>query len=535
MKLGTFVVLAAVGFTGAARAGAQAAPAVAPGAAPAPAAAPAAAPPVLPTTAAPANAVGPSLPDRAPPELEGIEPEAGGLTADEVARRALTASATVKEKNAEVEAANEKITETTVTFFPKLTLLASYTRTSPLSLSFGTGSLVGAANAGGLVTGPCAAGGAATCVVDSGGQQVQAAPFSLKYPNNNYAGEARLSIPLSDYLLRVSDAAASSSSSRDAARLSVAAEKLKVASDARTLYFNWLRARAQAAIAKKTVEQVQARLEDARAAFNVGTSSKADLLRIEALVANTELTQTRADSLVSLTAGQLAIVMEDPRPNYRVGEGVPPPNQVAGESESVEQLTADAQARRLEIKSVNETVKAYHRGAGATRSGAFPRIDGIADALYANPNPRYFPPAPQWNLTWSVGVQASWTINDTFSNSATANELDANARNAEAKRIELRQGVAQEVLGAYTDLTRARAAYDKQRAALDSAQEAYRVTTDLFRAGRATGTDLIGAETDLLDAKLGDVNARIDLSIAAIELRHATGRDVPTDQPTASQ
>jgi outer membrane protein TolC len=46
---------------------------------------------------------------------------------------------------------------------------------------------------------------------------------------------------------------------------------------------------------------------------------------------------------------------------------------------------------------------------------------------------------------------------------------------------------------------------------------------------------LIGAETDLLDAKLGDVNARIDLSIAAIELRHATGRDVPADQSTASQ
>src|ERR1043165_8811966 len=67
-----------------------------------------------------------ALPDRPRATFEGLEPEAGGPTSDEVARRALAASASVKEKRAQLDAANEKITETTFQFFPRTTLLASY-------------------------------------------------------------------------------------------------------------------------------------------------------------------------------------------------------------------------------------------------------------------------------------------------------------------------------------------------------------------------------------------------------------------------
>ena len=101
------------------------------------------------------------------------------------------------------------------------------------------------------------------------------------------------------------------------------AEKLRVASDARILYFNWLRGWAQVAIAQNTLESTRARLNDARASFEVGGISKADLLSIEALVANTEDILNRPESNLQLATGQLAIVMEDWHPNYLVGEDIP--------------------------------------------------------------------------------------------------------------------------------------------------------------------------------------------------------------------
>jgi outer membrane protein TolC len=450
-----------------------------------------------------------------------------------VARRALIASASLKEKRAQLQAANERITQTTFQFFPRVTLMASYTRTSPINAAFGGGALVGAARAGSLSVGPCPS-GTGQCILDASGTPIGAQSFAFNFPVNNYALNARLSVPISDYILRIADAAAASSASRQAARLSVEATKVKVVSDARSLYFNWLRALAQSGVAKNAVERTRARLQDARAAFSVGQISKADLMRLEALVANTELVATRVDSMVALTTGQLAIIMEDPNPGYRVGEGIPPPADVPEARENVKALVSEALAHRLEIQAIDETTKALDKGASATRVGALPRIDAIGDVLYANPNLRYFPPGPEWNLTWSAGVQATWTIGDTFVNSAAARELEANSKATQAQKIALRAGIAQEVLSSYLDLTRAQAAFEQQKTALAAAEEDYRVTTDLFRAGRATSTDLVVSESGLLDAKLGDVNARIDLTIATIALRHATARDLAPSPKTAA-
>jgi outer membrane protein TolC len=229
--------------------------------------------------------------------------------------------------------------------------------------------------------------------------------------------------------------------------------------------------------------------------------------------------------MVGLTSGQLQIIMEDAQGNYRVGEGVPPVQSLPEASRPVPALVQEAVARRIEVKAIDEAVRALRRGAGATRAGALPRLDAVGDVTYANPNQRFFPQQDVWNASWTVGLQASWTVGDAFMNSAAARELEAEAQAMEARRIALRAGIANEVLTSYLDHGRALAAIDKQQAALRSAEEAYRVTTDLFRAGRATGTDLIDAETELLDARIADVNALIDLTIAAIHLKHALGLD----------
>ncbi|HEX7667993.1 MAG TPA: TolC family protein, partial [Polyangiaceae bacterium] len=366
-------------------AAAPATPVVGPRGAPAPApiAAPAPGGPGVATAPAAGGSLGlegvteRTLPDRAPPKIDGLEPEAGGLTPSEVSRRAIAVRPSLKVKRAQLRAADEKITQTMIQFFPKLTIQAGYTRLSPVTSSLG-GALVGAGIAGPLTTGPCPQGQPlGTCVFVGQDQravnQVGAQAFSFPTVQDNYSVSGRLAIPLSDYVLRVADASASSTASRDAARVSVEAERLKVDADSRALYFNWLRARGQASIARKSVEQTRARLEDAKASFAVGAISKAELLRIQALVANTELVLTRSESMVALTNGQLAIVMEDWHPNYHVGEGIPLPSTIPEETEPLDRLIAAAQTRRLEVQVMDATVRAYRRGGDATRAGALPR------------------------------------------------------------------------------------------------------------------------------------------------------------------
>jgi outer membrane protein len=483
-----------------------------------------------PASAAAAGGVERLLPDRADAPERVLVPEAGGLTADEVARRTLASSPTVRAKLAELEAANAKIRQTTVQFFPRLTLRAQYSRLSPVAADLGTGALVGARNPGLLGTGPCPPPSTATCVVDSAGQPVGAASFQIESLENNYALSAGLVVPLSDYVLRLSHAAAAAQAGRAGSEFVVRAERLKVRSEARSLYYGWVGAVGQVSVAEKSVERSRARLSDASAAFQLGTISRADLFRLEALVASTELAVKEAQTLRDLRARQLAILMgERGTPLFKVGENVlaPPPSAIRG---SLDALTSEALSRRLELKALAQNSRALRRGSEAIAAGGYPQLEAFGDLTYANPNQRFFPQQQEWNLTWMVGVSATWSINDSFASSASAAELRANAKTVEAQQAALRDGIRQEVAAAYLDREKAVVAIETSRRGARAAAEAYRVATDLYQVGRATTTELIEAEADLLNAKLTELNAHVGLRVAEERLKHATGRDVTARQ-----
>ena len=362
-------------------------------------------------------------------------------------------------------------------------------------------------------------------MLDSQGQPVGAATFSIENLENNYALTASLSIPLSDYLLRLSDAASSASASRSAAELSVRAERLKVRSDAQALFYDWLRAQARVAIARKSLERTRARLGDARPAFELGAITKADVMRLEALAAGTEQVVLEATQFEQLAELQLAIVMGEPRPkDYVNGEDIGAPlTPLRG---SLESLTQEAMRSRLELKALEESARSLRMASRAVAASRWPRLDAVADVTYANPNQRYFPPQNEWNATWSVGAAASWTVGDVVSSGASAREFEAQARGLSSQSAALMDGVRQEVATFYLARTEAEGALSASRRELAAAEEAYRVATDLYRVGRSTTTEVIEAETDLLSARLNELNARIRLRIAEVRLRHAAGRDI---------
>jgi outer membrane protein len=495
--------------------------------------------PVTPQPTTQPQAAGPAVDNATPAEvtprsseelqIEGLEVQPGGLTADETARRALAASTDVMQKRAEIEQADQRIRQTTIQFFPQLTVRAGYTRTSPVNIAFGGGGATVVAQLAGVVkVGDCPD-MTGQCLLDPKGNAIRAVSGNqvFHFPENNWLLTAGLTVPLSDYVLRLAHASDAAKADQKAARFAERAEELRVQTDARALYFNWVRANGQVFIARKALERNNARLEDAKVGFQVGTLTKADLLRLQALVANSQQTVQQAESFTQLAGAQLAIIMRDEKSDrYRIGEGARPATMVTElDAPGMRKLVGDAWQRRLELRALENSQKSIELGEKAVRAGSWPRLDAVADATYANPNPRYFPPANVWNGSWSAGVVASWNISDAFLNDARGDELAAQGEKLRAQYIGLQAAIANEVVSAQLDAGKAKTALDTSEVALQAAEEAYRVTTDLFHVGRATTTDLIEAETELLSAKLANTNARIDLTIAGLRLTHATGQD----------
>ncbi len=474
------------------------------------AAQPAPAPSPAPAPAAPSPAPEVAAPQAPRPNLGGTAVAGGALTADVVGRRAAETSYSARAAQESVRSAAVKVDQAWSNYLPRLSGKFSYTRLSDFTPPSATG-------AGSIVGTPLPAG-------TPNPTPTVAVGFSFPLVLNQWALEAQLVVPISDYFLRINQGYAAATRSQDAARLDVVTARAKSAAEGRVAYYNWLRARGAVVVATQSLEAVKVHLADAKNLLAVGSASRADVLRAETAVAGAELAVERTKNLAALTEKQVALAIHAKEDEALVpGEGID--GEVAPFVGSLPQLIAEARTGRYEIKSIDASAAAARKQAEAYRGGAYPSVAAFGSALYANPNQRRFPQANEFFGTWALGAQVTWSPNDAYGAFAGARDVEAHVAGAEAQREAVRDGVELEVTQAFQAVREADFAAVSSKRQLASAEEAHRVARELFVNGRATSTTLTDAEADLTRARLEQLNARIEARAARVRLEHALGRD----------
>lgn len=463
--------------------------------------------------------------------MEAFSPQPNGLTAKTVASRAMASSHTIEAKHAELRAAAARVDSSMYQFLPRLSMKAAYTRLSPVTATLGKGVSLGALNGGPYTMGQVPAdmnnpGNGVTVpgLVDSAGMPVMGSPFALTSINDNYSLGASLSVPLSDYVLRLSDSIKGTRKNQQATELNVKAERAKVEGDARVAFFNWARSIGQVAVTEQSIERVRARLKDVEASFTVGMVTKTEVLRLQSMVASTEAGLEAARAFRELAAQQLAVIMNDQEPNYTLGEDVLAPPKTRP-IEPLPQLVTEAQTQRYELQALDRAAESLGHAESVLRAGQLPRVDGFANYDYANPNQRYFY-MKGWHGTWAVGAQATWTINDVLTSGASGDDFAAQREALVANRRAAADGIRMEVTAGYTDAKRAAAELEAARRATEASQAAYETATQLFKVGKATTSELIDSEGELVVSQLRLINAHIDTKVAETKLTRALGRDM---------
>ncbi|MBK9753608.1 MAG: TolC family protein [Nannocystis sp.] len=495
--------------------------------------------PVVPASSRPVlgNAADPAALDaslRQSPLGKGLTPVTGGLTSDIVAERTIAASPSLQIKQVAIERAAARLDQTMIAFLPTLGVKGGYTRLSKAAINFGGGAGVGAANgpadgaaAAPVTVGPCP-GGVGQCALDPMGQPlVVTPPFKINIPLNSYSLQAQLAIPISDYILSLAPARKGSLAARESATLARDAERVKVETDARLTYFNWLRSVAALIVIEDALQRTQARLADVQNLFDAGAATRSDVLRVDALVSSQQEAINDARAFRQISERALAITMNEPARSYEVGEDMLSPPPMAS-LPRLDDLIAEAHGKRLELRALERAIDGVEHGIRATRAQYYPRLDGFAETTYANPNQRFFPLSPVWRASWSAGVQLSYTINQTLMTRAQVREHKSDKRELILQAELMRRGIAMEVVQAYHDRERALAAIELSTRGLASSAEAYRVASENYKAGAATTNDIIDAEGDQVRAGLQAVSARIDLHVATTRLLYATGRMNPS-------
>jgi len=509
---------------------------------PAPPDAPPPAPPDAPPPATPPDLPPPDVRDDvAPPPVGAVSQkpdalssslavESGGLTPKEVADRAIETSFSLEAKRAQLRTSSAQVDRALVSYFPTLTFIASYTRVSDLDneLDTGGGALLGAQNEGPIVTGPCPGNPGVECVLDAGGVPVGAQSIDFGFPTvlNNYALSASLVVPISDYLLRLSQAYDATKLNVSSKEHAVQAERLKIAADAKVAFYQWVKAKGQTVVAGEAVGQARTHVGDAKKAFAAGLVAKADVLRLQAQVARAQQLEASAGAFELVAAEQVRAIMHAP-PDERLKVGVDVFAEPSSKSlPALAVLLQRAYDRRLELRALGETHQALEEVESATKAAYLPRIEAFANGVYANPNPRVFPQQEQWDFTWDVGARIIWTVNETFSTLGAEAEAEARVAEVAAQRAAFKDGIRMQVAGAYAEVMGSAPSIAASEFEVQAAEESLRVRRKLYQFGKATTADLIDAETELTRARLRWLDASIGLLVAWVRLEHATGGDV---------
>ena len=434
-------------------------------------------------------------------KVEALFTPGTGLTAEEAAAKATKTSYDALAQREELLSAEALRKQAKYGFIPTLALSANYTRTRTI-----TNRLV--------QTDPT-----------TGAEQAIVLPF---FPNQ-YSLGANLSIPLSDYFLRLPQTLAAANRGFDAASLNSRHTELSTATTAKVAYYEWARAKLQQVVREQALEQAKAQAKDVKAQFDAGSSTNADVLRLESNVATAELNLERARNAAQLAEERLRTQMHDANQgNYQIGEDVRVDLPELDNVTDIASLWKEAEQKRLDLQALSMQAQAQRERASATRADYYPRLTAQGTAQYLSPLQQRFPQTDEWDYWWTVGATLSWTPTSIFGTRQGAESLEHQAAKLEAQRNLARDNVHVSVLDAYQALNVAAVAIDTTTRSLASAEESYRVRRALFQNGRATTVEVIDTETALTNARSEAMNARIDLRIARARLINAIGRD--TDQ-----
>ncbi len=436
--------------------------------------------------------------------LKAFVPATGGLTAEAVGENARQKAWDVGTKRGSAQVAASRADATIVDFIPRLQGIARYTRLSPIT------------QAPVIALEPEQLAGLDPSVISA---------LTSGFPVlvDNWLFQLTATLPVSDYIFRLVHNRRANVLERDATREDLHAIERKAAADARIAFYAWVKSLVQVEVAEKSTALAQENFRDAERLYAVGRSSKADVLQLQSRLAATVLVQRQAEQAQLVAAEQLRRKARlEEQALLTLGEDLSEPLAQMELGDAA--LLAEALEKRPELRVASTRREALKSAVATSRAAYFPRLEGFGTLLYGNPNPRFIPPVQQFRLTWEVGAQIVWTLNDTARGVAQVREAEGRLMEAEADAGRVRDALLVEVQQALSEVRSADASVVSADASLAAAAESFRARRELYQAGRANSTELLATEIEVARALLAAAIARIDQRQSRTRLDYAVGR-----------
>jgi len=279
----------------------------------------------------------------------------------------------------------------------------------------------------------------------------------------------------------------------------------------------------------ENISRLHADLNDTENLMKAGMATRNDLLRIRVQLSNAELYQIDAANDVQVAAMNLNIVMGLPLETHIQPASVPGTN--AGTRHrlpldslmSPQGLVMKALSVRPDLQAMQSRVEASRAGVTAARGSWWPQIFLTGNYYHSRPNPRIMPTKDQFISTWDVGLLVQFDVWNWGITLFQAEQAKATLLQNEFLFEQLKDNASFDINRYFLSFKRAQEKISVANLAVEQAEENARTTSDKFKNGLATTSDVLDADVSLLQSRTNLTGALVEYELAQARLAKAAG------------
>ena len=299
-----------------------------------------------------------------------------------------------------------------------------------------------------------------------------------------------------------------------------------VALDVARAYWTLVTARETAKVVEQGLVRIDAYVSDVKARVNTGFLPPNDLLSAQAQRARQNVSLIQARNAAALAQADLCRLVGLDLDTPIVTSSAlmaPDPASVELTTKPVAALVEQARGGRSERDALSLRADAARQSGVAAASALKPIVGAAAGFEESRPNQRIFPRVEEWRSSWEIGMSVSWQLFDGGKSKADRAAATAQALAIERRRDDFDAMLGVELRQRRLDVEAGKAALDASAEGVAAATEARRVVEERFKAGVSTSTDVLDAQTALLEAELQRTQLAAQLRLSEARLLRAVG------------
>jgi outer membrane protein TolC len=310
----------------------------------------------------------------------------------------------------------------------------------------------------------------------------------------------------------------------DIARLQADRARQTVANEVGVSYHQILRARSLGESARAAVRRAEDDLDVARKLVKGGAAVRELVLRSEVELARAKRALDLAEEAEGIAAAalNLAIGLKDTAQPSLVDD----PSHIPAFGRTLPDCLQAAIAQRRELIVAQRAIEAAQAGGRVARADFLPRVTAEGSLL------DFQQASPRGHADLALGlIKLEWNLFEGGKRVAEKRLADSRMRDALAQAEEIADTIAFQVNRAYLQVIATRKGITRLAPAVTSARENHRLVRARLKAGDATASEVVDAESALTRAEQDYLNSLYDYRTALIRLDYALGTSI--DAPAA--